>query len=101
MRFVHGHRSPHRSKTYISWSAMKQRCHSSTRHNANEYFFKGITYDARWESFQNFLADMGERPKGMTLDRIDSDGNYCKANCRWADVSTQNNNRRILQDAGF
>lgn len=58
------------------------------------YGARGITVDPRWENFQNFLADMGERPEGMTLDRIDPDKGYSLDNCRWADWDTQVINRR-------
>ena len=63
---------------------MKQRC---SRPNHDKYYMYGavgITYDPKWESFEGFLGDMGERPIGTTLDRIDSKKGYYKENCRWA-----------------
>lgn len=81
--------------TYRSWSAMKARCDgSSGEKNRKNYADRGITVCDRWRCFENFLADMGERPAGMTLDRIDPLGNYEPRNCRWADLSTQNKNKR-------
>ena len=56
--------------------------------------YKGISYCERWEKFTNFFEDMGERPPGTTLDRINPYGNYEPGNCRWADIFTQENNRR-------
>ena len=82
------------SPTYLSWQAMKTRCTNSKSENYEHYGGRGITYDPSWESFENFLEDMGERPEGMTLDRIDVNSNYCKENCRWIDHSTQVFNRR-------
>lgn len=82
------------SKTYMSWRAMKERCNNINNKRYNSYGGKGITVCLRWEmSFENFLEDMGERPEGFTLDRIDPNGGYSKDNCRWADLSTQAYNK--------
>lgn len=82
---------------YKIWKSMRDRINNPNNKAYGYYGGKGITYDPRWESFENFLEDMGERPKGMTLDRIDPNGNYCKENCRWADYSTQGYNQNIRQ----
>jgi transposase len=76
---------------------MKQRCRSSIRDNAQHYVGRGISYDPRWEDFEAFLSDMGERPKGCSLDRADNDKGYSKANCRWATPTEQTRNRRIAK----
>lgn len=77
--------------TYKSWSEMKDRC----RHpNHSTGHYENVTYCERWEKFENFLEDMGERPKGTSLDRINTFGNYEPENCRWADIYVQQNNRR-------
>lgn len=72
--------------TYKSWSEMKRRCGKS--------WWKDISYCPRWEFFSNFFEDMGVRPEGTSLDRIDVSGNYEPSNCRWATMETQQNNRR-------
>lgn len=83
------------TKTYAAWQAMKGRCNNPNFENYPLYGGRGITYCDRWESFENFLFDMGEAPsKEFSLDRIDSNGNYEPSNCRWADVVMQNNNTR-------
>lgn len=79
--------------TYRSWEMMKQRCKNPFNASYAYYGERGITYDPAWESYQKFLADMGERGPGMSLDRIRNDGSYCKDNCRWADRLTQRANR--------
>jgi hypothetical protein len=76
--------------TYYSWTAMLSRClYAGKQH----YHGKGIKICQRWRKFENFLADMGERPRGMTLDRIDPNGNYEPSNCRWATHKDQCSNR--------
>lgn len=82
------------SRTYNSWCAMKKRCNNPNSSNYHLYGARGVTYDPRWEKFENFLEDMGERPKGMTLGRIDNEKGYFKENCAWETIEQQNNNKQ-------
>ena len=86
------------SRTYLAWANMRNRC----RLDPN-YAGRGIQVCERWRSFENFLADMGEVPADMSIDRIDVNGNYEPANCRWATKKQQQNNtrrNRTLECAG-
>lgn len=85
----HGHRRK-RSPEYHSYTAMMSRCHNPNQPNYRKYGAKGIAVCDRWRgNFGQFLEDMGPRPTGTTLDRIDPKGNYEPNNCRWADPKTQ------------
>ena len=89
----HGHtRVGFSSRTYTSWQSMRQRCENPKATKYPAYGAKGITVCDHWSVFDNFLADMGERPDGHTLDRIDGKGNYEPSNCRWATPSEQQSN---------
>jgi hypothetical protein len=80
---------------YRSWRAMKDRCHNEDNINFKAYGARGVKVCDRWiESFENFFADMGERPEGQSLDRIDVNGDYEPTNCRWASVTEQARNQR-------
>lgn len=83
--------------TYKVWKGMKGRCYTRTSSGYAGYGGRGITVCERWRnSYENFLADMGERPSlAHSIDRINGNGNYEPSNCRWADAATQNANRKL------
>jgi len=87
---------------YDTYMDMLGRCNRPTHSRFASYGGRGITVCARWrEDFWNFVADMGERPEGLSLDRVDNDGPYSLENCRWATASQQSKNRRPDAYAGL
>lgn len=98
---THGHTArasggPKESTTYRSWRHMVERCTNPNVINYDRYGGAGVTVCERWMTFANFLEDMGDRPKRLTLDRIKSDRGYEPGNCRWATVLEQGRNRKCV-----
>lgn len=104
---VHGHSSIDRSKTcsptYSSWKSMNGRCKNKNDPSYNRYGGRGISVCDRWNNFENFIEDMGERPPGTSIDRVDNSKGYYKENCRWATKSEQQRNKRnsLILTVGF
>ena len=86
------------SKTYSKWQGMKTRCYNPNSNRFQYYGGKGIKVCDRWlNSFENFLADMGECPEGMTLDRIDNTKDYEPGNCKWSTLTEQSRHRTNVE----
>lgn len=99
---THGHRRGNvSSPTYQSWNSMWDRCRRS--HHPSHRHYEGVSVCDRWRSFENFLADMGERPVGKTLDRIDGTKGYNPGNCKWSTLTEQarnKSNNRLITHQG-
>ena len=83
---------------YRSWNHMLQRCNNKNSHKYSDYGGRGIVVCEKWLAFENFFADMGQRPHGKTLERIDVNGNYEPSNCKWATATEQQRNQRIQRN---
>ena len=82
------------TRAYVCWQDMLARCHRESHRWFSHYGARGITVCEEWLSFENFYADMGDPPDGLSIHRIDNDGPYAPWNCQWATQSVQNANRR-------
>lgn len=87
--------------TYVSWINMLDRCRRENNSSFKRYGNRGITVCSRWKEFEKFFQDMGSRPSGLTLERIDNNAGYFPGNCRWASRQQQANNRCTTRSLTF
>lgn len=91
-----------REKLYEIWANMVQRCTNANRPDFKYYGGRGIVFDPRWKIFKNFKEDLGTSyEEGLSLDRIDVNGNYCKENCRWVAWEEQSRNKRVYSNSPY
>lgn len=91
---IHGHSKGKRTPEYRTWKHMRERCQNPKADNFKHYGGRGIKVCERWNSFENFLSDMGPRPSGCSIERNENDGDYTPENCKWLPVAEQAKNRR-------
>ena len=101
MNLKHGHSRRNRTSTYNSWRNMLRRPKRTDKQSKKYYADKGIKVCDRWLEFENFLADMGERPEGYLIDRINPDENYEPSNCRWATMQESQNTKTQRRGRGW
>jgi hypothetical protein len=89
-----------RAPEYECWVSMRQRCRDPGCRSYKNYGGRGISVCARWDLFENFLADMGPRPPGYSIERVDNNGNYEPSNCKWIPKGDQSRNRRGVSATG-
>ncbi len=107
-KVTHGHCCKefpdHASRTYRTWRSMVGRCNDQRFRNYPDYGGRGITVCDQWLCFEDFVADMGHAPDGLSLGRIDNNGHYEPGNCEWQTDLKQNNNRRnsrVIEICGY
>ena len=93
-REIHTKHGKERSSVYRTWQHMMQRCYNPNNTSYKNYGGRGIEVCRKWWKFKNFYKDMGDKPKGLTLERKDNDDNYKPSNCKWTTQLEQNRNRR-------
>lgn len=95
--YKHGQSGNNRTPTYRSWQGMHHRCENPKAVGYKDYGGRGIKVCKRWSAFENFFADMGTRPKGKTIERVNNSKGYSTSNCTWATPKEQYHNRRTYR----